>query len=115
MHELALAAAIRDTALRHAEGQPVSAVRVRVGEMRQVVPGPLRFYFGAVSDGTGCAGATLELELVPARLRCQACGYGWRLAEPSFRCPSCGAAEFDADAGEELEIESIDVEGSTDA
>jgi Zn finger protein HypA/HybF involved in hydrogenase expression len=29
---------------------------------------------------------------------------------PSFRCPQCGAANSEVVAGEELEVESIDVE-----
>lgn len=115
MHELALATAIRDTAARHAGGRPVSAVRVKVGAMRQVAPESLRFYFGVVSEGTGCGRARLELEAIPARLRCASCGRGWQAELPRFRCPRCGAAEVELLSGEELEVESIDVEEAEEA
>lgn len=110
MHELALAAGIIDVALRHARGRPVSVVRVRVGAMRQVVPDALAFHFEAVSAGTGCDGATLEVEPVAALLRCEACGRRWRPEEPTFRCPACRGANVALESGEELEVESIEVE-----
>jgi hydrogenase nickel incorporation protein HypA/HybF len=70
MHELALATAIRDTVLRHAEGRRVSTVRMRVGTMRQVGPESLDFYFRVVARGTLCDGSRLELQVTPSVLRC---------------------------------------------
>lgn len=110
MHELSLATAIRDTILRHAEGRPVSTVHIRVGAMRQVVLESLRFYFGVVTQGTVCGGSRLELQVVPAALRCEECGENWQPGEPSFRCPSCGGREVEMVSGGELEVESIVVE-----
>ena len=77
MHELSISRAIVDTACRHAEGRPVTAVRLRLGSLRQVVPGLDAFYFEIAARETVCAGAKLELELVAARLRCDACGEEW--------------------------------------
>jgi hydrogenase nickel incorporation protein HypA/HybF len=110
MHELALATAIRDTVLHHAEGRRVSTVRMRVGMMRQVVPGSLNFYFGVVAKGTLCNGSRLELQVIPSVLRCEACGDSWQPEEVSFRCPSCDGPKVELVSGGELEVESIDVE-----
>jgi hydrogenase nickel incorporation protein HypA/HybF len=110
MHELALATAIRDTAVRHAEGRRVSTVRIRVGTMRQVVPESLDFYFGVVARGTLCDGSRLELQVTPSVLRCETCGDSWQPDELSFRCPSCDGPEVELVSGGELEVESIDVE-----
>ncbi len=110
MHELSLAGAVIDTAERHAEGRRVTLVRVRLGELRQVVPDSLSFYFEHVARGTLCEGATLEYETVAASLRCGECGEGWRLESTSFRCPRCGAADVAIESGNELEVESIEVE-----
>jgi hydrogenase nickel incorporation protein HypA/HybF len=110
MHELALATAIRDTVLRHAEGQRVTTVRMRVGTMRQVVPNSLDFYFGVVARGTLCDGSQLELQVTPSVLRCEACGYSWEPEAPSFRCPACDGSKVELVSGGELEVESIDVE-----
>ena len=107
MHELSLSRAVTDTAVRHASGRKVTAVTVRIGHLRQVVPQSLAFYFQLVSRGTLCEGAHLEMVSVPAVMRCQACGREWE-PQHSFRCV-CGDAG-DVVAGDELEVESIEVE-----
>ena len=62
MHELSLAGAVIDTAERHAGGRRVTLVQLRLGELRQVVPDSLAFYFEHVARGTLCEGAALEYE-----------------------------------------------------
>ena len=119
MHELSLAIAIVELVERHAAGRRVSAVNVKVGALRQVVPRSLEFQFGFAARGSLCEAAALEQELVAARLRCEDCRREWdpapRPAETadelmiSFRCPSCGSARFEVAGGDELEVESIEV------
>lgn len=109
MHELSVASAILATAERHAAGRRVTVVSLRVGELRQVVPDTLAFYWGIVTPGTLCEGSSLEQEVVVARLRCAACEAEWDMSEADFRCGSCGTAA-EVVAGQELEVESIDVE-----
>jgi hydrogenase nickel incorporation protein HypA/HybF len=110
MHELSVGSAIVDTAVRHAEGRRVTAVRVRIGRLRQVVPSSLAFYFEIVSRETLCEGAVLHQQVVPARVRCEGCGEHWELEVPFFRCPSCDSVDVSVETGEELEVESIEVE-----
>jgi len=110
MHELSLSQAVLDTALRHADGRAVTAVTVRVGALRQVVPDSLEFYFELVSRDTLCDGATLEVEPMPAVLRCTGCSLEWRLESTLFACPACGGRDVGVVAGNELEVESIIVE-----
>jgi hydrogenase nickel incorporation protein HypA/HybF len=110
MHELSLSSAIVATVEKHAEGRPVDVVNLTVGALRQVVPDSLEFYFEIVARGTVCEGARLELELVPARLRCAPCGSERELSEHGFRCPSCGGADVTVTGGDEFEVESIEIE-----
>jgi hydrogenase nickel incorporation protein HypA/HybF len=130
MHELALSRAIIDAALRHADGHRISAVHVRVGSLRQVVPESLAFYFEIVARETACEEARLELEPVSALLRCVECGQEWDPAPAplavhgalpgdglspsltSFACADCGGAG-EVLAGGELEVEWIEVDDST--
>ena len=109
MHELSVARAVLNTAVRHAEGRRVTAVNLRVGRLRQVVPQSLAFYWEVVSRDTLCEGATLAQEGVAARLRCPTCATEWEIELPWFRCPACGTGAEVA-SGDELEVESIDVE-----
>jgi hydrogenase nickel incorporation protein HypA/HybF len=110
MHELSIASAVVATAERHAAGRRVCVVTVRVGRLRQVVPDSLEFYFGFAARDTACDGARLELEVLPAVLRCPDCAHEWELDEPPFRCPACGSGGAVVVGGEELEIESIELE-----
>ena len=122
MHELSLSSAIVDTVIRHARGRRVSTVHLQLGALRQVVPASLEFYFGVVSRDTVCEGAALELDLIAALMGCAECGTEWDPAPdplhegdpammlPQFRCPACGAAGAEVLAGNELLVDSIDVE-----
>jgi hydrogenase nickel incorporation protein HypA/HybF len=110
MHELSIAAAVVDTAVRHAAGRRVTVVTVRFGRLRQIVPTSLAFAFDVVARETVCDGARLEQEVVPARLRCAPCAHEWEIDLPAFRCPRCGGADVAVLSGEELEVESIEIE-----
>jgi hydrogenase nickel incorporation protein HypA/HybF len=109
MHELAISRAILEQALAHADGQRVRRVSITVGALRQVVPDSLEFYFAILARETTCEGAELQARAVPARLRC-GCGAEWELDEPSFRCPRCGGGEAAIVGGEELRVDSIEIE-----
>ena len=111
MHELSISSAIVDTAVKHAGGRQIALVSLTVGALRQVVPDSLDFYFEIVARGTLCEGARLEQTLVPAGARCPGCGHEWELEGlPQFRCPGCGAAPAEIVSGDELEVESIELE-----
>jgi hydrogenase nickel incorporation protein HypA/HybF len=120
VHELAVARAIAAAAERHAGGLRVTVVRVSVGRLRQVVPEYLGFYFEVAARETPCEGAELRCERVPALLRCSGCGAEWDPAPPparaedqlvvSFRCPDCENGDYRVVSGDELVVESIDVE-----
>jgi hydrogenase nickel incorporation protein HypA/HybF len=110
MHELSIATAVLETALKHADGRPVMAVGVRAGALRQVVPDSLMFYFEIVARDTACEGAKLEIEQVAPGLRCHDCKEEWSPEFPAFRCPACGSAAVTITAGEELDIQYIEVD-----
>ena len=108
MHELSIASSVLSAAERCAAGRRVVTVRLRVGALRQVVPSSLTFYWPIVARDSACWDSRLELQPVPARARCRGCAREWELAEPLLSCSACGSAA-DVIAGQELEIESIDV------
>jgi len=110
VHELSLSGAIVNTVEKHAGGRPVSAVYLRVGRLRQVVPDTLEFYFEFVARGTVCEGARLEQEAIPACLECNECEWRWEIEIPAFHCPNCGGSDARIASGDELEVESIEIE-----
>jgi hydrogenase nickel incorporation protein HypA/HybF len=110
MHELAIADSIVAIASRHADGRRVTRVEVRVGHLRQVVPDALEFAFRLVAEGTCVAGAELELEEVPAAGRCRACGAEGVLDGFPLQCSSCGSLDLELTGGEELLVDSLELE-----
>ena len=110
MHELAIAESIVDIAVRHARGRAVSRVEVAVGHLRQVVPSALAFAFELVARGTSLDGAELVMNVVPAAGRCRTCGQESVLDGFPLLCRACGSADVAVTAGDELRVESLDVE-----
>jgi len=115
MHELSIATSLvslaEDAAADAGEAGPIVAVRVRVGALSGVVVEALEFAWGAASEGTRCEGAGLEVERVPGRVRCPACGSETVLDDPpAFVCGSCGEPTGDVVAGRELDLMSLELE-----
>jgi hydrogenase nickel incorporation protein HypA/HybF len=83
---------------------------LKVGHLRQVVPSALSFSFDLVARGTPVEGAELALEEVPATGRCRLCGAESRLDGFPLHCGACGGFDLDLLAGEELFVESLEME-----
>ena len=110
MHELSIAQAVADIALRNAAGRPVVCVQLRVGHLRQVVPSALQFAFQLVAAGTDLEGAELVIEDVPVRGRCRACGAETLMWAFPLQCARCGELDLELLAGDELLVDSLEVE-----
>jgi hydrogenase nickel incorporation protein HypA/HybF len=110
MHELSLAEAVVQIACRHAAGRPVARVELKVGHLRQVVPGALEFAFELVAQGTEAEGAELVMEEVPAAGRCRSCGAESELPGFPLQCAACGGLDLELFRGEELLVDSLEIE-----
>jgi hydrogenase nickel incorporation protein HypA/HybF len=110
MHELSIAEAVVAVARRHAAGRRVVAVDVRVGALRQVVPSALEFAFELVVQGSPLDGAELRIATTPASGRCEACGASVELDRFPFACHACGSVDLTLTGGEELLVESIEID-----
>ena len=110
MHELAIAESIVSIAGRHANGRRVTKVQLKVGHLRQVVPSALAFSFELVAQGTPVEGAELEMEEVPATGSCRDCGAESRLKAFPLQCEACGSFDMQVVEGEELFVESLELE-----
>jgi hydrogenase nickel incorporation protein HypA/HybF len=110
MHELAIADSVVTIACAHAGGRRVTAVELKVGHLRQVVPSALEFAFGLVAEGTELEGARLVLHTVPAAGRCRRCGADTPLPEFPLACAACGGFDVEVLQGEELLVDSLEIE-----
>ena len=110
MHELAIAESIVRVASDHARGRRVARVEVRAGRLRQVVPSALELAFVLVAEGTPVEGAELVIEDVPAAGRCRACGEESVLEDFPLHCAVCGGLDVEVVRGEELLVDSLELE-----
>lgn len=115
MHELSivegLIGIVTDTAKEHRLSK-VTGIKLRIGEMRQVVPDALCFAFEIAGKGTVAEGATIEIIHIATRAHCEGCGSDFVVEEFCFICPSCGSGQVSVTEGKELYIESL--EGDSD-
>lgn len=109
MHELSIAQAILHTVEQRAGGRSVRRVDVRIGHLRQVVPDSLAFAWEMVTTDTLHEGCVLEIEHVPAVVRCRACAADTTLDWPILVCGSCESHDVELVSGEEFQLVSLDV------
>ena len=113
MHELSIAQSIVDTVLRALEPQPdakVCAVRVKIGQLTDIVPDALSFGFSVITPDTRLADASLVIESVPIHARCRACSQTFAVENFRFVCPHCQSRTVDMTQGDELLVASVEIE-----
>ena len=113
MHELAVTQSVLEIVLRHARqagGGRVSAIHLVVGQLSSIVDDSVAFYWESVARGTPAGGARLHFRRIPARFRCEACGWEFPLQEETSDCPACASRSVRLIAGDEFSVESIEVD-----
>lgn len=113
MHEMSLMMAILRSAeakLQEVGGRRVRSLRLAVGLLSGAEPDLLESAFAALSPGTICEGAALEIRRPPLKLRCYGCGAVHELAGLVLSCPACGDRDIELEGGDELMIEEMEVD-----
>ncbi len=111
MHELGIAEEILAVALaesvRHENGK-VTAVRLKVGVLRGVVPENLLFLFGHLAQGTPAEDAVMTIEEEPVHVECPFCGTN-ESRTFVMECPLCKRDGVTVDGGDSLLVVSLDL------
>ncbi len=108
MHELALSEGVVQLIRERLGEQKVVRVRLEIGRLMAVVPEALQFCFVVCCRGTPLDGAELQIDEIPARGSCRACGAELRLDEAIPLC-ACGSADVAIVAGDALRIKEVEV------
>lgn len=114
MHELGLI----EELVKIAEGEleragvdaPVTRVVLRVGRLSGASPEALETAFDVVAPQTKLRGAVLEIHEPRPLCRCAACGLEQEVDGFLLACPSCASPVITIEGGQDLMIESLDVE-----
>ena len=113
MHELGIMTGVMeavDSSAKHAGATSVLKVSLSVGEMTEAIEDALRFAFEALSEGTLCEGAELQITMVKPKSRCLECGAEFEHDRFHMLCSQCGGFATELIAGRELQIDSIEVD-----
>jgi hydrogenase nickel incorporation protein HypA/HybF len=113
MHEMAITRSMLDLVLEEAaksSGSKVTMINIVLGEMSGVVDRCVQFYFDYMSRDTPAEGAELCFCKVPNQARCRKCDNVFSPRDIFWSCNKCGSMEIEITAGNELYIESIEVE-----
>ncbi len=111
MHELRIATDLAEIVERYASEagwKAVDRVNVTFGQFIQVVPDLFEAAFREASTGTLAERAELDIEIIPAEMRCLNCGAPYIPDGDLHACRSCGSEEIDLIHGKELFIKSIE-------
>jgi hydrogenase nickel incorporation protein HypA/HybF len=112
VHEIGLCEGVLDAVERRADGRRVRAVTIRAGAMHRIVPESMETAFALVAAGTVADGARLRLVLVPVHVHCRSCGADVAAQDPMAACVQCGGTDLDLSGGDELVLESLELEPS---
>ena len=113
MHELAVTQRVLDIALekaKEAHANRITIINLVIGEMSSIVDDCLQFYFDFLSEDSIASDAKLSFKRVPIQMRCRQCGHSFTLNSPPWECPQCNQWDVEVQTGQELYIDSIEVE-----
>jgi len=120
VHEYSIVEGVLDSVIPAAEkagADKLVCVRLRVGDMTEVMQESLDFMWGICCEQRGpmVEGCRLEVEYVYPRSACLKCGHEFEHDRFHLKCPECGSASTMLLSGRELEIASMDVDIPDDA
>jgi len=93
-----------------AGAKKVGRINLVVGEISGFVDRSVQIYFDSLSKGTIAEQAQLSFKTVPVTGRCRDCDKTFELKELNWTCPSCLHSNVQLVGGNELFVESIEVD-----
>ena len=113
MHEMAITRSMLNLVLEEtakSSSNRVTMINIVLGEMSGVVDRCVQFYFDYMSRDTPAEGAELCFHKVPNQAKCRKCGNVFSPRDIFWSCDKCGSMAIEITAGNELFVESIEVE-----
>jgi hydrogenase nickel incorporation protein HypA/HybF len=110
MHEFSLTQNLLEIALKNANSRRIVHVNLLIGPFSQEREESIQFYWRDLSKGTLGEGASLHFEHVQAEMKCIACGGTFDLEADESLCKYCQNDRLQLLSGDEVRLESIDLE-----
>ncbi|MCK5649525.1 MAG: hydrogenase maturation nickel metallochaperone HypA [Gammaproteobacteria bacterium] len=113
MHELSICQSIIEQVTQIAlqnNAQTVTRIVVRIGPLSGVEAALLEHAFPLASAGSIAQDAILETQCLPIRIRCNICANENEASINQLLCSACGAWQTSLLSGDEMLLESIELE-----
>lgn len=110
MHELSLTQNLLDIALQNAYSRRIVNVHLLLGPFSDEREENIRFYWRDLAKGTLGEGARLYFRHVKPEMKCLACGGTFDFDNDQSICVYCQSDRLQLLSGDEVRLESIDVE-----
>jgi len=113
LHELAMVRGIYDVICEQIKGHKVTRVmqvRIVAGALTGVEDMTMKLCFEMYVQRTPLQGAELVIRRVPVKVQCRICGNVYETGIPFSACTVCGNKKMKILSGDELYIDSLEVE-----
>lgn len=113
MHEMSIAQGLLDIIKEEMEKHHAGVLRsvhLHIGQLSAIVPESLTFCFDVMTKGTPLEGARLDMEIIPLKGICRACGETFEIQNYAFECPLCRSRDIQMISGQELSIVEMEVD-----
>lgn len=101
----AIAAALRP----YRDGTP-TRVTVRIGQLRRLQLESVRWHYAVCTRGTPLEHVALDVEMVPAVVRCGNCGWQGAVADAELPfCSACRMAAVHVLSGREITVAAVEL------
>lgn len=114
MHEVSIVEALIEQVEKEVErsghGGRVTRLELVIGRLSGVNADSIRFAFEMLSPGTMLEAADVQIDEPKAVCCCRGCGARTEIDELAACCPACGSGEIAVEGGQELLLQTIDLE-----
>ena len=110
MHEFRITQNLLDIALKKAKFRRIVSANLLIGSFSEQRQESIQFYWRDLAKGTPGEGAKLHFQHVEADLKCFGCGGTLGLDDEGSICKYCQTNSFQFLSGEDVRLESIEVE-----
>lgn len=113
MHELSVTEGILKICLDEGEKnkiQKINKINIVVGELTDLIPSCITYYFNIVSKGTIAEEAEIVINKSSVVIKCFNCGFEGQLAKGKYLCPKCNSDDYKITKGKEFYIDTMEVE-----
>ena len=110
MQEFSLTQNLLNLALKDSDSRQMARVNLLIGPFSEQREESIRLYWKDLAKGSPGEGAELRFEHIPVEIKCLDCTGTFYLDEETSMCKFCFSARLQRSSGEDVRLESVELE-----